>query len=162
MLRVPYWAWSDKQDAVIEILANHRYDDDIKWVWPLLKEELPLCQCLLTSSKVEIASRCLPISAVPSFARARRRIYMTATLADDGVLVTDFDADPTAVSQPITPKTASDLGERMILVPQEINPGITDIEIKQFVTSLASQQNVVVIVPSRRLMPLSQVGPYVV
>jgi Helicase C-terminal domain/Type III restriction enzyme, res subunit len=148
LIRVPYWAWNDKQEAVVDILADHRDDDDVKWAWPLLKEELPLCQCLFTSSRVEIASRCLPINAVPSFARAQRRIYMTATLADDGVLVTDFDADPAAVNQPITPKTASDLGERMILVPQEINPGITDIEIKKFVAGFASEQNVVVIVPS--------------
>lgn len=148
LVRVPYWAWINKQDEVVDILVEYRDDDELMFVWPLLKDDLALCQCLFTSTRVEVSSRCLPITAIPSFARARRRIYMTATLADDGVLVTDFDADPEAVKSPVTPKTASDLGERMILVPQSINPQITDEAIREFVASFAVDHNVVVIVPS--------------
>ena len=70
----------------------------------------------------------------PSFVEARRRIYMTATLSDDAVLVRDFGADPESLTRPITPKTASDLGDRMILVPQRINTGINDAAIKAFIT----------------------------
>jgi hypothetical protein len=73
---------------------------------------------------------------------------MTATLADDSIVVTDFGADPEAVSRPITPRTASDLGERMILVPQAVNPEVTDEEIKKFVSRYRSTLNIVVIVPS--------------
>jgi hypothetical protein len=73
---------------------------------------------------------------------------MTATLADDSVLVTDFGADAAAVTTPITPRTASDLGERMILVPQAINTNVTDKDIKQFVHEYSKTLNVVVIVPS--------------
>jgi hypothetical protein len=90
------------------------------------------------------------MDVIPSFEHAKRRIYMTATLANDAVLMTDFGADALAVSRPITPRTASDLGERMILVPQQINPGLTDEDVKAFVVSMASEHNVVVVVPSHR------------
>jgi hypothetical protein len=148
LVQVPYWAWIDKQDDVIRILAEHRDDDEVKFIRPLLRDELPLCRCVFTARELEISSRCLPIDAIPSFARARRRIYMTATLADDSVLVTDFGAAASAVASPITPHTASDLGERMIVVPQAINTNVTDDEIKRFVTQYSQQINVVVIVPS--------------
>ncbi len=148
ILPVPYWIWMDKQDRVISVLLEHQNDPELRFVWPLLKNDLLLCRSFFTSQKIEISLRCLPIDTIPSFTNARRRVYMTATLADDAVLVTDFGADPSAVAKPISPKTASDLGERMILVPQEINPKVTDEELKAFVAQYKSKHNVVVIVPS--------------
>lgn len=148
LVQVPYWAWMDKQERVIAALAEYQDKQELKFTWPLLKEDLQLCRCFFTARNVEIAPPCLPIDVVPSFARAKRRIYMTATLADDAVLVTDFGADPASLAKPVTPKTASDLGDRMILVPQRINTGIKDEDIKGFVTKLKNSRNVVVIVPS--------------
>lgn len=95
--------------------------------------------------------RCLPINVLPAFEAARRRIYMTATLSDDSILVTSFGADKASVSKPITPRSASDLGERMILVPQQLNPGLKDDEVKDFIAKhIAPHMNVVVIVPSAK------------
>ena len=148
LVEVPYWAWMDKQARVIAALADHQEDQKLKFTWPLLKEDLQLCRCLFTAQQVEIAPPCLPIDVIPSFAHARRRIYMTATLADDAVLVTDFGANPEALAKLVTPKSASDLGERMILVPQRINTGIKDLDIKAFVAKIAAGRNAVVIVPS--------------
>ena len=136
LVPVPYWAWIDKQERVISALADYQDDRELKFIWPLLKEDLQLCRCYFTARHVEIAPPCLPIDVVPSFANAKRRIYMTATLSDDAVLVTDFGADPGALAKPVTPKTASDLGDRMILVPQRINTGIKDEDIKAFVSKL--------------------------
>jgi hypothetical protein len=148
LVQVPYWAWMDKQVRIIAALAKHQDDPEMMFVWPLLKEDLRLCRCFFTARQVEIAPPCLPMDVVPSFAHAKRRIYMTATLSDDAVLVTDFGADPESIAKPVTPKTASDLGERMILVPQRINTGIKDEDIKEFVAKIAVKQNAVVIVPS--------------
>lgn len=50
------------------------------------------------------------IEKLPSFHEADRRIYLTATLADDSVLVTHFDADPASVGNSIVPESAADLG----------------------------------------------------
>ena len=87
---------------------------------------------------------------ISAFDRARRRVYLTATLADDSVLVATFDANPESVRKSITPKTASDLGDRLILAPQEINPTISDEDIRQAAKELAKTLNVVVLVPSFR------------
>ncbi|MFF0690863.1 hypothetical protein ACFYUG_32745 [Streptomyces albogriseolus] len=73
---------------------------------------------------IEIRPSCTPIDRIPSFVHARRRDYLTATLADDSALVTDFGADPTLVVRPITSGSAVGLGDRMILAPVALNPNL--------------------------------------
>jgi RAD3-like DEAD/DEAH box helicase len=147
---VSFWAWKDKLPATIKILHAHRDTDAFRFVWPLLKDVIGLCQCVVGARRLEIAPRCLPIDEVPSFMAAKRRIYMTATLADDGVLISQFQADPSSVKTPIKPKGAGEIGDRMILAPQEINPAITEEDVKQLAADVAKTYNVVVIVPSKR------------
>ena len=148
LMLIPYWSWIDKISEVIECIHPYREEDTLKFIWPLLQDNLKLCQCVISGGALEVSSRCLPIEAIPSFIYAMRRIYMTATLADDSILVTDFDADPRSVKLPLTPKSASDLGDRMILTPQELNPETTDEEIRAFAEECSKSLNVVVIVPS--------------
>jgi len=151
IMPVPYWAWKDNQKKIIKILHDNRTnDDEMKYKWPLLKEVIILCQCVFGGGNLEIAPRYIPIDVIPAFVRAKRRIYMTATLADDGVLVTHFQAKVEAVSKPIRPKDAGSMGDRMILTPQEINPDITAEDIKALVSDIAKTRNVAVIVPSLR------------
>ncbi|MFB7650190.1 hypothetical protein ACFC0S_32900 [Streptomyces sp. NPDC056084] len=94
---VPFWAWADKQEEVRKILRPHREERNFRFVWPLIAEVLHLCTATATSSVIEIR---------PSFVRVRRRVYLTATLADDSALVTDFGADPALVAKPVTPGSA--------------------------------------------------------
>jgi hypothetical protein len=58
---------------------------------------------------LEIAPRFLPVDAIPAFTAARRRIYMTATLADDGILVSHFQANADEIADPIRPKGAGNM-----------------------------------------------------
>lgn len=146
---VPYWAWINKQGAVAEILHVANDTGDFQFVWPLVKDVLPLCQCVFGGGTVEISSRCLPIDAIPSFVDAKRRIFMSATLADDSVLVTNFDVQLDAAVAPITPSSANDVGDRLILIPQELNADLGDEELRAFVKGLSHSWNTVVIVPSK-------------
>lgn len=148
VMAVPYWAWRSKGEAALAILHAAR-GDELEWQWPLLKDVVPLCTCVFGGGRLEIAPRFLPIDVIPSFTGAKRRIYMTATLADDSILVTHFQADATEVAKPIRPRGGGDIGDRMILAPQEINPDYTTDEIKGLVTGISEHVNVVVIVPSR-------------
>jgi hypothetical protein len=145
---VPFWAWASKQSEVVRILHSHAKDTAFKFSLPLLKAHLPFCRCAFGSGKVEISPRCLPISAIPSFGAAKRRIFMSATFRDDSILVTHFDADAESLRQVVTPKSGGDIGDRMILVPQEANPEITDVDLRSFFADVATKHNVVVIVPS--------------
>src|SRR5699024_10079617 len=76
---------------------------------------------------------------------------MTATLPDDSILATHFDADPRSLSSSIVPDSASDLGDRLVLAPQEINPEITRESIRRIAKSVARDWNVVVLAPSWKI-----------
>lgn len=149
IMLIPFWAWHQHQSDVAKIIAEHRQDDEIKFNWPLVKNYLSYCRCVMSGTRLEISPRCLPIEAIPSFVSAKRRIFMTATLADDSILVSDLNADPQLISQHITPKTANDIGDRMILAPQVIDPNMEDAELKKFLKKKSSEHNVVIIVPSK-------------
>nr|WP_231134121.1 DEAD/DEAH box helicase [Motilibacter deserti] len=145
---VPAWSWFDEQKRVIATLHPHRQDAEFEWTWPLLLNALPFSRCVFTPEAVEIKPYFPPVQEVPSFDQAARRIYLTATLADDSVLVTHFAASATSVREPITPSAADDIGDRMIIVPQSVQPSWTDDQIKGYLAELAQRRNVIVIVPS--------------
>lgn len=145
---VPFWAWQGKATQVARVLTDYRQDDEIKFNWPLVKNHLEQCRCVFSGNRLEISPKCLPIEAIPSFTEAKRRIFLTATLADDSILVSDFNAKPELVTNHITPNVANDIGDRMILVPQEIDPELTESDIKGFLKEKAKSFNTVVIVPS--------------
>ena len=145
---VPFWAWQAKSAQVAKLLTNFRQDEGIKFNWPLIKNYLEQCRCVFSGSRVEISPKCLPIEAIPSLTEARRRIFLTATLADDSVLVSDFNAKPEMVVNHVTPNIANDIGDRMILIPQEIDPNLGGVEIKHFLKRKSKNYNTVVIVPS--------------
>lgn len=148
-MQIPFWAWANNINEVSKILYKYKEEQDsIKFTLPLIKSTLKLCRCVVGEGVFEISPRCLPISVIPSFSNAERRIFMTATLAEDSVLLTHFETDLGSIKNPISPENADDIGERMILIPQELNPTIQDQQIKAFLNDLSESYNVVVIVPS--------------
>lgn len=148
--RVPFWAWADSSDSVGGILHNYREDDALLFTWPLVADVLSMSQAVLSGSALEIRPPCPPIGRITAFREAARRIYLTATLADDSVLVTHFEAEPDSVRSRIVPTTAADLGDRLILAPQQLNPRLDDDQIRVAIKDLAVHVNVVVLVPSHR------------
>lgn len=150
LARVPFWAWRAKVEQARALLHPHRETEELKFTWPAVSEVLHLCRVVFTDKAVTITPPCPPIRHVTGFAEAERRLYLTATLADDSVLVTDFSADADSVGKPIAPVTAGDIGERMILAPQEINPALAESDIRAAIADLATEFNVVVIVPSNK------------
>lgn len=150
LAEVPFWTWKEKQIDVMKILHPLRKSSSLEFSWPLLDEHLALCTAIFGPGRIEIAPRFVPIDMIPSFANAKRRVFMTATLADDGVLVSHLGAAPSDIADPIRPSTGGDVGDRMILIPQEVNPSITDEDTRSLLVTLAKRVNVVVIVPSNR------------
>ncbi|MCG9764960.1 DEAD/DEAH box helicase [Vibrio alginolyticus] len=147
-LQVPFWSWQKHQSAVTEILVKGKSDRSIEFSYPLLKSHLLLSNCVFSSSRIEISPHFIPISVIPALEKASRKIFMTATLADDSILSTHFGVMPNELSNPITPDIAGDVGDRMILLPQVINPQITDQDIKDLCSRVSKKHNVVVITPS--------------
>ncbi|ORV21734.1 hypothetical protein AWB98_27165 [Mycolicibacterium conceptionense] len=162
-LRVPPRAVAERVDEMMSILLPLGENREIKSLyfgWPLISEDLALSVVTFTSRSVEIKTPCPRIDLIAAFADAPRRVYLTATLADEGVLVTELAADAGTVRKPITPDRASDLGDRLILAPQRINPDVDEEGVRQLVRDFADGDrngdatleaepiNVVVLVPS--------------
>lgn len=151
VMEVPFWSWRDNADGILKALHQHKDEGDLGFSYPLLRDILPQCRCIVSGQRMEIEPVCPPTDLIKSFSRAKRRIYMTATLSDDSVLVTQFGADPKKLKPPIVPTSSQSMGERMILMPQEINPHIQGDEIMGMLLDLSKKENVVVIVPSEKV-----------
>jgi len=149
-LQIPTWAWADKHDKVLEKLSPHRNTDELRFVWPLIRDDLSLCRAAISGTELQIKPPCPPIDRIPSLSKAKRRIYLTATLADDGVLITHLNANVESLKSPVTPKSADDIGDRLILRPMEIYPDLDVSSVRRYLKLKSSDLNVVVIVPSKR------------
>ncbi|QZQ53598.1 DEAD/DEAH box helicase (plasmid) [Curtobacterium sp. TC1] len=149
--RVPFWSVNGKADELRVILRKYK-SDPMDFRYDAIRDVIALSRVVFTHREVTIVPPCPPVSRVTSFVEAKHRVFLTATLANDSVLVTDFDADPALVTTPIQPLTAGDIGERLILAPEEINPQISDEDVRSAVKEMSLQHNTLVIVPSDRAM----------
>jgi hypothetical protein len=150
-LRVPFWSWRKHLTEAREILREQARDKaPLYFSWPTVSDVLGLCRAVFQNDRLTITAPCPPIGHIVSFNEAAHRVFLSATLADDSVLVTDFNADAESVRNPISPETAGDIGERMILAPQEINPSLSSESIRKKIVKLSKTYNTVVLVPSER------------
>jgi len=145
---IPFWDWQSKNQEVYALLNQGEDRDYIKFNFPLLKDCLKICNCVISARGIEITPKCIPIHKISSFERAERRIFMSATLADDSVFVTALGLQPEEITSIITPEKANDIGDRLIIFPQIQNKSISDDEVKVKLKALSANYNVVVIVPS--------------
>jgi hypothetical protein len=151
-LRVPFWAWRSKLDGARKILRAQSADDSqpLYYSWRSVADILDLCRAVFSTREVTVTAPLPPIHEITSFAGAAHRVFLSATLADDSVLVTDFDAAASTVGVAIEPSLAGDIGERMILAPQEINPSLKAEDIRAEIIKLSTEHNTVVLVPSAK------------
>jgi replicative superfamily II helicase len=115
VLEVPYWAWHEKLDSVRELLRANA--EAYGLVWPLLRDNLHLCHALISRKSFTITPILPLVSLFPTFSEAPRRIYMSATIADDSDIIRMFDADANMVAKPLTSRSLAGISERMVLIP---------------------------------------------
>ena len=116
VLEVPYWAWREKLDVVREMLKADTSEFEL--VWPFLRDHLHLCHALISRSCFTITPVLPLVNELPTFFEAPRRIYMSATIADDSEIVRTFDASLKSVSEALTSRSLAGISERMILIPE--------------------------------------------
>lgn len=115
VIEVPYWAWNEHLDAVREQLRSDARNYAL--IWPLLRDNLHLCHALISKDAFTITPVLPLVNLFPTFSEAPRRIYMSATIADDSEIVRTFDADPKLVNEALTSRSLAGISERMILIP---------------------------------------------
>lgn len=129
LLPVPYWEWNEKHEDVARILSKYKSTDAIKFTWPLLKDCLKDCMCVISGEAVEIAPYLPPLSLFGSYANAKHRIFMSATVTDDSFLVRGLRLTPQIIRQPLTYEKEKWSGEKMILLPALIDHELTRSEL---------------------------------
>ncbi len=151
VLEVPSWAWLSKVGETQEYLRQ-KADEVNRYVWPLVRDLLPHCHCFISRNSASITPILPPVDLLPSFVDCPRRVYMSATIADDSEIIRTFDATLEGVSRPITSVSLAGVGERMILVPELMELGDTAIAtiIKDYSQRIAkSKRGVTILTPSR-------------
>lgn len=121
LLPVPYWAWIEREAEVAKILSAHAERKSIKFAWPLLKNILGHCQCVLSGAAIEIEPYIPPLAAFGSYADASHRIFMSATVTDDAFLIKGLQLKPETILNPLTYAKESWSGEKMVLMPSLIH-----------------------------------------
>lgn len=147
---VPFWIWQKECQNIYNSISNEDYKDEafVLFNLPLMRDNWKTANCVISARSVEITLKGTPINKITSFEEAQRRIFMSATLADDSVFVSSIGLKEKELSNIITPEKANDIGEKLIIFPKHLNAKITDEEIKKEICNIAKQHNVVVIVPS--------------
>jgi replicative superfamily II helicase len=120
-LPVPYWSWLAHESEIASILAQNSDRKSIKFSWPLLKDMLKHCQCIVSGAAIEIEPYVAPLDAFGSYAKAAHRIFMSATVTDDAFLVKGLQLSPETISNPLTYAKETWSGEKMILLPSVIH-----------------------------------------
>jgi hypothetical protein len=147
-LQVPYWSIQSNHRQIYDILnRNADSDESIKWKFSLVSSYLKFCDCVVTNNKIEFSIRVIPTEVIRSYENAKK-IIVTATLPDDTILRSYLNISENAIKTAITPQSASDLGERLIIVPEAVNPQISKDEIKNLIVEYSKLLKVAVIVPS--------------
>lgn len=123
-LPVPYWSWLNHESEVASILAQDADRKSIKFAWPLLKDMLKHCQCIVSGLAIEIEPYVAPLDTFGSYFKAKHRIFMSATVTDDAFLVKGLQLSAKTISQPLTYAKETWSGEKMILLPSIIHENL--------------------------------------
>jgi replicative superfamily II helicase len=121
LLPVPYWAWIARETEIASILSTHAARDSIKFAWPLLKDMLGHCQCIISGAAIEIEPYIAPLSAFGTYWKAGHRVFMSATVTDDAFLVKGLQLDPATITKPLSYAKETWSGEKMVLLPSLIH-----------------------------------------
>jgi replicative superfamily II helicase len=121
LLPVPYWAWVSRETEIASILSTHANRDSIKFAWPLVKDVLRNCQCVISGAAVEIEPYIAPLAAFGSYWKAKHRVFMSATVTDDAFLVKGLQLSPETITNPLSYAKETWSGEKMVLIPSLIH-----------------------------------------
>lgn len=129
ILPVPYWTWQEKQAEVMEALAsivqrpaNSKEKPHGAWfVWPLLKDNLKHCLCVVSGDSIQITPYLPPLDMFGSFFKAKHRVFMSATVTNDSFLVRGLQLSPEVLRNPLSIPNEKWSGEKMILLPSLID-----------------------------------------
>ena len=148
-LPIPYWTWIDNIENITKILVRYKDDNELLFSWPLIKDDLINCECIISGDKLEIYPSVSLINKFGSYNYAEHRIFMSATIVDDSYLIKGLGISIDAIKKPLTYDEEKWSGEKMILIPSMIDDKLNREEIIAKISNLKNKKfGVVILAPS--------------
>lgn len=137
LLPISYWSWFEKKSEILEKLAEFIDDDDLKFGWHFIKDNIENYQAFISGDSIELSPYFLPIHHIGSFDKAEHRILMSATTQDDSFFIKGLGFDVSAVTNPLINPKQKWSGEKMILIPSLIDDSLD----RNTIVNLFAQEN---------------------
>jgi hypothetical protein len=118
LMAVPFLTWYDKCRKVVDVLSKNK---DLMFTRDLIKNHIEQSICIFSGDRLEITPRLIPIDLIPSFSDARSRVFLSATLSEDALLVRDMGIAPESVTDRLCVGDVTYSGERLILLPSLVD-----------------------------------------
>ena len=155
---IPFWVWQKYSREIKNLIMKDKNNQKIIFNLPLLEKNWKMCNCVISCRGIEITPKNIPISNISSFQDSERRIFMSATLADDNVFISTMGILDKNNLNIVTPEKADDIGERLILFPKHLNYNLEEEDIKKKIFKIAEKYNVSIIVPSNERLNFWEEG----
>ena len=149
-MQIPFNIWRSHSRDILDILRSDLDEEQKKFKLPLIEDHFELCNCVATTHEIEISSEFVNTEIIKSFAKCNCRIFMSATMSDDSAFISAFNLSIKDLDKIITPESSSDIGERMILFPENLNSELSEDDVAEKISEFSKTYNVSVIVPSKK------------
>ncbi|MEM5373076.1 hypothetical protein V4C53_44840 [Paraburkholderia azotifigens] len=150
VFEVPFWIWKQQYQAVGGILANYLDENEVKFHLGNLSRYLEYARLCISGTRAELSCYVPPVEDNISYAGARHRLFMSASVKDGATLIRDMGCDPDALRRVIELESDRGAGERMILPASLINAKLSREDIGQICSALSKRGNTVVLTSSKR------------
>lgn len=134
-LEVPFWAWVDKCQRVYSMIADASREElveagcktyeSLKFSWPLIMNGLKYCRGVITREGFYIVPYIPDLSRFTTYAKARRRVYMSATFADNSSLIRTYGLKKPEELHTITSSSTVGAGRKMVLFQEKDDESLT-------------------------------------
>lgn len=149
VLKVPYWTIDNNKETILKILSSYALNDENNSIqYPFILESQDLLEIYVSYHQIDIRPQHVPVDMIPSFSKAKNRLFLSATVSNIGEFVSELSVDLDAVNNPISVDTLSDTGQKWILACTKVHPFFTDKVIQDIITFLSKTNNVLILVPS--------------
>ena len=101
------------------LVTDHDLKDEMRYVWPKVRDHLTQCGVLIGPSGIEIRPYHPPTALNPQYSRTKQRIYLSATLGSMEDLQRRVGGGPVTRLTTATPLPLGATGERLLV----LNPG---------------------------------------
>ncbi|MFG1849599.1 DEAD/DEAH box helicase family protein [Micromonospora carbonacea] len=108
--------------AASPLVTDRNLKDEMRFVWPTVRDHLTQCGVLIGPSGIEIRPYHPPTTLNPQYSRAKQRIYLSATLGSMDDLQRRVGGGPVTRLTTATPLPPGPTGERLLVLNPSAEP----------------------------------------